>query len=52
MIIDHAKRTVGLHTKPTGNVAQPGYQAKQGYPFGDDVPLPEPYPILSTKSWD
>ncbi|WTW97006.1 Uma2 family endonuclease [Streptomycetaceae bacterium NBC_01309] len=51
LLVDRRDRVTTLSTEPTGDIFDPGYAAKQVFAFGDDITLPDPYPILETEAW-
>lgn len=51
LLVDRRDSMVTLFTKPTGDVRDPGYGEERTFPFGSDIVLPEPYPVLNTKTW-
>ncbi|NUU20806.1 MAG: Uma2 family endonuclease [Streptomycetaceae bacterium] len=51
LIVNRSAREVVLLSKPTGDVAEPGYADRQSFAFGQRVQLPDPYPVLKTTTW-
>lgn len=51
LLVDRRDQVAVLLTKPTGDVDSPGYADSRTFPFGTDVQLPAPYPVLETKTW-
>jgi Uma2 family endonuclease len=51
LIVNRSAHEAVLLSKPTGDVAEPGYADRQSFAFGEPVRLPEPYPGLDSTTW-